>query len=402
MGIRRGVAWGVLWCCACGSGSGSEPQAQPPSTSTSSNAPVPISPASPPPVRPEPPPQAPVFQPAFHQALRWSTSVGTTTTFRMKLPLGRAASRVQVTFRAGDGPLSIARAFIGHAGEGGAFSEAPVPLTFGGSAGARIGSARGTATSDPVPFQSGFHDEVYVSVVLRGEAAASAIDAFPDSFCYPGDQADAASPSGGTPCTVAMAVQTVETEAPPTREFLAIGDSITEEYFDSPGDYRESWPQRLEGALRVPVLDSGVSGQGVDGPLTHFENDVSSVAGVTDCLVLIGTNDLTEYPTSTLEGWLTRLYDALRPSCRVWTATLTPREVENYGDLATAQRALREVNAWLRGRGADPLIDFNAVTRDPDRPDSWKAAYWMDGVHPNPSGAAAMAEEAARVISASE
>jgi lysophospholipase L1-like esterase len=138
----------------------------------------------------------------------------------------------------------------------------------------------------------------------------------------------------------------------------------------------------------------------VDGPLINFHNDVSSLQGVTDCLVLLGTNDLCSYDTATLEDRLALLYDKLRPYCRVWTATLTPREVENYGDLKAAQQELREVNTWLRGRGQEPLIDFSAVTRDPAHPDAWLPEYEADGVHPNYDGAWAMAHEAARVIQA--
>lgn len=412
MGWRRAVFVGGCVLIAACSGSRAQEETVPGARVTAartpaSPVPVPATPTPAPPVNPVPqgpsaPPQTLVFQPAFHQALRWSSTVSETMTLRVKLPLGRAASCIRVGFRAGDGALTIVRAFIGLAGTGGAFARAPVPLAFDGQGGVAIAQARGVARSDAVPFSAAFHDDVYVSVVLRGQAAASAIDNLPDSFCYPGDQADAASPDGATPCPRGLAVQTLETEAPPTRAFLALGDSITEAYVDGPADYRKSWPAVLEAKLGLPVLNSGVSGQGVDGPLLHFENDVGSIPAVTDCIVLLGTNDLCTYSAGKLEAHLTMLYDQLRPRCRVWTATLTPREQENDGDLAVAQSELRQINAWLLARGQDPVIDFGAATRDPDHPDDWLPPFEMDGVHPNDEGAAAMAEAAARAITATK
>src|ERR671920_341459 len=43
------------------------------------------------------------FQPGFHQALRWSESFGSATTFRLKVPVGRAGGKLRLSFRAGDG-----------------------------------------------------------------------------------------------------------------------------------------------------------------------------------------------------------------------------------------------------------------------------------------------------------
>src|SRR5512140_2603145 len=82
------------------------------------------------------------FQPAFHQALRWSKSVGSLTTFRMRIPVGRAGQRVRVTFRSGDGSLTLHKATIAHAGPNGALASEPLQLTFNGSSGFTVGSRK--------------------------------------------------------------------------------------------------------------------------------------------------------------------------------------------------------------------------------------------------------------------
>src|SRR5437016_2018314 len=114
-------AWSLL--AACGSGARRDPDGSPPPGSDSTPAvtepgatgpvtevpPASTDPLTPPdepgPAPPPAPPPAPEFQPAFHQALRWSKSVSGLTTFRMRIPVGRAGERLRITFRSGDGSL---------------------------------------------------------------------------------------------------------------------------------------------------------------------------------------------------------------------------------------------------------------------------------------------------------
>ncbi|HEY5676294.1 MAG TPA: SGNH/GDSL hydrolase family protein, partial [Myxococcales bacterium] len=214
---------------------------------------------------------APIFQPGFHQALRVSVSTSTRTTYRMKLPIGRAGSRVRLSFQAGDGSLTLHSATVALAGTQGALAGAPVALSFAGSAGFTA-AARSRVTSDPVAFPVSFGDELYVSFDVDGALAASNINAFPVSYWWAGSFANAQHPPAGAPSMRAVGLDTVDVEAASGTAFVALGDSITEGYVSGDvgnyvsrhDDYRNAWTTVAQGLLRLPVANAAVSGQGID------------------------------------------------------------------------------------------------------------------------------------------
>lgn len=77
---------------------------------------------------------------------------------------------------------------------------------------------------------------------------------------------------------------------------------------------------------------------------------------------------------------------------RVVGATVTP--FEGWARWTPALDEVRQrINAAVRtGRVFDAVADFDAAVRDPDRPSRMLPAYDSgDGLHPNPSGHAALA-----------
>jgi lysophospholipase L1-like esterase len=78
---------------------------------------------------------------------------------------------------------------------------------------------------------------------------------------------------------------------------------------------------------------------------------------------------------------------------KVIGATITPYVGSDYyhpGPLSEADR--QNVNQWIRSAGHfDAVIDFDAVTRDPQQPDRLLPAYDCgDHLHPSPAGYRAM------------
>ncbi|QSQ25122.1 SGNH/GDSL hydrolase family protein [Pyxidicoccus parkwayensis] len=352
---------------------------------------------TPPPAPPPAPPDS--FQPGFHQALRWSESVGGMMTFRLRVPVGREGGRLRVTFRSGDGTLTLQRATVAKAGVDGALASTPVSLTFNGQAGFTT-PARTLVTSDPVDFPVTFRDDLDISFEVRGALAASAIDAFPGSFARPGAFAVMPGPIGGQPFERSSGVATVDVEGPPTRAFVAIGDSITEGYMDMKNDTRNAWPALVEDALGVPVVNSGVSGQGFYDALELLDNEVLALQGITDCIVLLGTNDLGN--TGALEqaeARMVQMVERLKPFCRVWVSTLLPKEKTNFGSYALVKTQRVAFNDWVRkgGTGAD-VIDLEAVMRRPDNVHLFIEGLGADGIHPNAAGHKVMAAEVVRVL----
>ncbi|MBN1206576.1 MAG: SGNH/GDSL hydrolase family protein [Myxococcaceae bacterium] len=403
--------WILAWCWtllgACGPGS-SEPagplEGQPELTAPTTpeeTDPVPPSEPPPPPVAPEPevvpPPPAPVFQPAFHQALRWSQRVGGLTTFHLRVPVGRAGARLRITLRSGDGKLTLQKATVTRVGADGVLSSQPVPLTFSGSAGFSVG-ARTLVTSDPLLFPVGFREELIISFEVKGALAASAIDAFPGSFMRSGAHASATGALSGEPWERAIGLASIDVEAAPGRAFVALGDSITEGYISTYNDTRDAWPSLVEKELGVPVVNAAVSGQGFYETLEYLDQEVLAISGATDCLILLGTNDLAGDSVGKLQARMTTLLDRLKPFCRTWVSTLLPKEKANHDAYEQVKRDRLEFNAWLRQQTQAELIDLEAVTRSPTDTHLFIDGLEVDGIHPSAEGHRVMAAEVVRVL----
>jgi lysophospholipase L1-like esterase len=338
-----------------------------------------------------------MFQPAFHQALRWSRSVGSLTTFHLRVPVGRAGERLRVTLRSGDGSLTLQKATVARVDARGVVSSQPVPLTFSGAQGFSVG-ARTLVTSDPLVFPVGFREELVVSFEVKGALAVSAIDAFPGSFMRSGAYASATGALTGQSWQRAIGLASIDVEATPGRAFVAIGDSITEGYIDTYNDTRNAWPSLVQKELGVPVVNAAVSGQGFWGALEYLDQEVLAISGATDCLILLGTNDLTAVSVDKLKARMTTLVERLRPFCRPWVSTLLPKEKSNHSPYEQVKLDRLAFNAWLRQQTQFEVIDLEAVTRSPTSVHLFIDGLEVDGIHPSAAGHRVMAAEVARVL----
>ncbi len=408
----------ILAAAACG-GPGDEPGPSVDETPGTSRTPTGGPAGTPAPADPTPgePPASPttaVFQPGFHQALRHGLSAGEVTTFRFQVPVGRGGERVRVAFRAGSGPLTLRRVTVARAGASGALSSAPVPVTFAGRRDA-TGAARARILSDAIPFPVSRNDELAVTFEVTGAMAASSIANFPGSYARAGAWGDEPGPLGGTAHPRLVGLQTIEVEGPRQRAIVAIGDSITEGYVSGPvtggttvasgflaarDDYRNAWTRRAEAALGVPVANAGVSGQGTSDATANLASDVFALPNLTDCVVLIGTNDLAGDSAAGIETRLAALFKALQPRCETWASTLLPKERTSAGDYEQVKARRLEINAWLRSGAApvDHVIDLESVTRSPTSVHLFATGLGEDGIHPSVRGHGVMAPEVARVF----
>jgi lysophospholipase L1-like esterase len=340
-----------------------------------------------------------VYQDGFNQALRWSTSYGSLTTLRIKVPIGLTGPSIELALKSGSGPLTISRASVAAAGPGGSLASTPIAVTFNGAPGCVI-PASSQLLSDPTPLPVAFGEELYVTLELQGAAAASAISAFPNSYEWSGPGATLPSlPANAGLQTYAHAVTAVYVQAPKVPVFVAIGDSITEGYSSGTDDTRKAWPFVAQMQLGFPVVNAAVSGQDVWGELLNYQTEITPLQNITDCVVDLGTNDLPCSTPAQVESLLAQLYSDLRPMCRIWATTMIPRERTNYGSIQQVRVCRDAINTWIRTQ-ADvyAVIDFDAVMRDPSNPEMLIPAYENDGVHPTPAGYAVMGAEAARVI----
>ncbi|MFE2934278.1 SGNH/GDSL hydrolase family protein [Streptomyces sp. NPDC059278] len=184
-----------------------------------------------------------------------------------------------------------------------------------------------------------------------------------------------------------------------------LGDSITEGV-GTPDDADLRWPDQL--ARRLPgsaVANLGISGNRLllddarfgPGGQSRFDRDVLSLPGLRTVLVHLGVNDLQQPPSQTdpalvLAGYRQLVLRARNAGLRTVGATIAP-----FGgwtrwtpELETVRQ---RINAAARtGRIFDAVVDFDAALRDAQNPARLLPAYDSgDGLHPNPSGHAALA-----------
>ncbi|MEV0913118.1 GDSL-type esterase/lipase family protein [Streptomyces sp. NPDC049967] len=184
-----------------------------------------------------------------------------------------------------------------------------------------------------------------------------------------------------------------------------LGDSIAEGV-GTPDDSGLRWPDQL--ARRLPgsaVADLGISGNRVllddarfgPGGQARFDRDVLSLPGLRTVLVHLGVNDLQQPPSQTdpalvLAGYRQLVLRSRDAGLRAVGATIAP-----FGGWTRWTPELETVrlriNAAVRtGRVFDAVADFDAALRAPDHPERLRPAYDSgDGLHPNPSGHAALA-----------
>jgi lysophospholipase L1-like esterase len=210
---------------------------------------------------------------------------------------------------------------------------------------------------------------------------------------------------------------------------VAFGDSIVDGDGSTPETDR-NWPsdlyRRLEKAHKgsqFAVVNEGIAGNRLlhDGPiaslgisaLARFDRDALSVPGVTDVVLLEGTNDIgfpgarlgdlslataADAPTAeeivgAYQQFITRAHAR---GIRVIGCTIMPSEgVAIQGYYTEAKEHTRQVvNQWIRNsRVFDGVIDFDAVVRDPNRPSRLLPRLASnDHLHPNDAGYRAMAD----------
>ncbi len=355
------------------------------------------------------------------------TEQGTMTVRQVvRLTLGGGAVRVRFTNRFGTTPLTIAGAHVAvAAGPAAAAIDGATDraLTFGGSAAVEI-PAGADFWSDPVPF---------VAKPLSDLAITTRFATLPDqqtghpgartrSWTIAGDRLSDADFSEAKPVERWFQIAAVEvTATPAARAIVALGDSITDGYGVTGGQHlrwTDGLARRLSSAPRtrqIAVLNHGIGGNCLlaecSGPnaLARFDSDVASQPGARYVILLEGINDLgrlgRERVASAAErqaqvqqmiaGYRQIVARARALKLTVIGGTITPFIGNDYYHPDAAAEAARQaINAWIRTPGHfDAMIDFDAVVRDPARPDRMLAAYDSgDHLHPSMAGYRAMAD----------
>lgn len=342
----------------------------------------------------------------------------------VRLSLGGRAVRVRISNELGTGPLVIGAAHLARPGQapGSIDPASDHALTFGGRPSVTIPPGA-PAISDPMTLDVKALDSLSVSLFVPRDTGPAATHPLgrATTFLSDGDQTAAASLPGALTSTARFFISGVEVDAPGASAVVTLGDSITDGY-GSTIDANRRWPDILAerlAAAQTPagVVDAGISGNRIlhdlpeaqFGPaaMARFDRDVLSVPGVRTVILMESINDIghpgsaaladQKVSATDITAGLRQIADrAHAHGLRILGATLTPYAGTVFPGYFTAEGETdrQAVNRWIRENGAfDGVIDFDAVVRDPARPDHVAAEYdFGDHLHPNDAGYRKMGE----------
>jgi lysophospholipase L1-like esterase len=324
--------------------------------------------------------------------------------------LGGKRLRVRFSNAFGTRPLTILSAHVALSAGGGAIKlQGGRSLAFGGRTSVMIPPGAPTV-SDPVDFD--LAPAADLAVTIRVKEPTNAVTGHPGARCTSylqgGDRVTASDLPQAARVPHWYYLSGVDIDADVGDAAVAVlGDSITDGR-GSPTDGNGRWTDHLasrlrsgQGDARVGVLNQGLGGNRVlnDGlgpnALARLDRDVLAQPGVRWLIVLEGINDLgTRSATARdlIGAYEQMILRAHSRDIKVYGATLMPCEGSPYFT-PELEAARQEVNAWIREPGRfDAIIDFDAATRDAQRPSQLSAAVdGGDHLHPGGEGYKIMA-----------
>jgi lysophospholipase L1-like esterase len=343
------------------------------------------------------------------------------------ITIGGIRARIVLSYEYGAQPLVIGAVHIALAGQNGTIiAGSDRALTFDGQPSVTIPPGA-PAISDPVDFTLAPFSNVAISLFLPEITPLTTFHWEGVQTAYiSGDGNFVSDPELKADSTIKsrLFLSSIMVDATPgARVIVTFGDSITDGANSTP-DANHRWPDFLAhrlaqaGGTPIAVLNEGISGarvlrdrMGVNA-LARFDEDVLSHPHADTVILMMGINDIgwpgcilapnEAEPSANdiIDGYKQLIARAHLHGIRIIGATLTPFEdtfkgnpIEGYYN-ADKEKIREAVNDWIRHSGAfDGVIDFDAVTRDPNRPTHILAKYDSgDHLHPQDDGYKAMAE----------
>ncbi|WP_269715476.1 SGNH/GDSL hydrolase family protein [Caulobacter sp. NIBR2454] len=357
--------------------------------------------------------------PEPHNALDPADMTDATVRQIVRLMIGGSKLRVRLSNRFGTEPLAFSAVHVARTVALGSAAIEPGsdrPLTFDGRPDLII-PAGAEYTSDPMdlamPALS--HLTITYHLPLAPKVQTSHPGSRTTSFTAKGARVGEADLPDAKRVAHWYQIAGIDVLAAPKAAAIAIiGDSITDGFGVTP-DTHTRWPDRLAERLQasaatrhLSVLNHGIGGNRIlnDGlgpnALARFDRDVLNQTGVKYAVILEGVNDLgtlTRDAPATPEqhdALVRRMIGAYRQmvergrarGLKMIGATILPYGASPYYHPDARNEADRQaVNRWIRTPGNfDAVIDFDAIMRDPARPERLRADLDNDGLHPSLAG----------------
>ncbi|MFI6641808.1 SGNH/GDSL hydrolase family protein [Streptomyces sp. NPDC050504] len=344
----------------------------------------------------------------------WSTTgfaAGQSLTQTLRLSGGEGDRlRLRVSNAHGDRPLRLASVTVGRAaGHDGTtvWPGSERTLTFGGRTAAVVAPGR-ELLSDGVPYTTSPLEQVTVKLTFAAATGPATFHRFTTGTAHRSD--------GGT-TRATYFLKGVETHG--TRRdggLVLFGDSLVDGTGTTPGaDNRvpDEVAERLRGR---GVVNAGIAGNQLlaDSPcfgdkgIDRFKRDVLDRPGVRAAVIHLGANDIAAAQlgggpcmakrqvtaAELIEGHRKLIRAAHAKGVKAIGATVTPMKGALFPVWSPEGEKVRgALNEWIRNGGEyDEVLDVDRAMADPSDPELPRAGYvYMDGLHPNDAGAAAIA-----------
>ncbi|MFC4761871.1 SGNH/GDSL hydrolase family protein [Dyella koreensis] len=341
---------------------------------------------------------------------------------------GGSLIRIKLSNFFGTTPVTFAEARVARStGNGGIDPATNRTLRFGGVGNVTLAPGE-ERWSDPVYLQVPTHSDLAVSlyVPLNTPVVTTHTIGMQTNYLSPGNQTGATVMGNATTTSVYFWLSEVDAStagasdgvtdlaAHPYKVVVAFGDSITDGY-GSTASANRRWPNDLDNRVqaaaedlgRVSVVNAAIAGNrwiydGV-GPagVTRFAHDVAGVSGATHVMILLGINDIglgelipqqNVSADQIIAAMQATIAQAKASGIKIYLGTITPYNGASYYD-AAGEMKREAVNAFVRSaNGADGVLDFDQVVRDPSNPTALLPTYDSgDHLHPNDVGYQAMA-----------
>lgn len=357
-------------------------------------------------------PAMPMAAPANAPARGTPTFNNQTVVQTVRLSAGGARLRLRFSNEYGTHALAIGAVRVALVGDDGLMvAGSDRAVSFGGAATATVPPGA-PLISDPVTLPTKALAKLRVSLFLPTDTNGCTCHMTGSELAQvlPGDATQQTLGKLAGPQTYRAFLTEVDVAATsPGPVVVAFGDSITDGYQTNVGA-NTRWPDRLADRLtaKAPgqpfgIVNAGIGGNRVmsDGviaifgqaALSRFDRDVLSVPGATHVVVLEGVNDLgaskTAPPTAEtlIAGYRQLIERGHAHGLKMIGATILPYGGAAYFG-APGEIERQKINAWIRTSHAfDGVVDFDAATRDPAKPDRMRADLQSgDWLHPNDAG----------------
>jgi lysophospholipase L1-like esterase len=347
---------------------------------------------------------------------------------RARITLGGEQIRLRLSNEFGTAPVLIGKVTVGIAdGSAGVAPGSIYPVTFNGGKESILLAAGAPALSDPIAFPVKSGTEISVSLYFPKHPPSVTWHSFSLKkvvISPPGDHTGDTSIQGGKESDSSIFLSAVLVPAQQNRRVIvAFGDSLVDGDGTTRGkdlDLSNDLYRRLDkshSSTQFAVVNEGIAGSRLlnDAPLNsfgvstlaRFTRDAIAIPGVSDVILIEGTNDIgfpgaklgdlvlappDNAPTAEdiIAGYQQLIARSHIHGLRIIGCTISPSEgvvVPGYHN-DDKEKIRQAVNQWIRtSRAFDAVIDIDAIVRDPAHPSRLAPRYASpDHLHPNDAG----------------